>query len=301
MGNSTSQSVKNYVTNSTEYSQITREELELANKADVSTYNMQNFKLLNGTGCTNPSAAQINCDNLNITQKIDQKVDIVQEIDSNVAEKMANKLNAQAQTDIKAAMDQLQELDPGWFGEVMNSSRQELETKVKNSVKNSVTSETVMSITNEVLSTTINEQDETVSNCGIISGKNCNMGQEIANTVTVSNILSSIVDKVSENETTSDFYTKATEKLSQEQEGTVGSVMDFLKEFKWFFIIGGIIFGLLLFAFVAYKLFGSGGVPQQGFPYQFTPPMPQPQPLPPQQSQYNDYSRAQQYQPPIIM
>lgn len=309
MGNSSSQSVKNYVTNSTKYSQITSEQLNLANKADVSSYNMQNFTLLNGTGCPDPSKALIDCKNFKIGQTIDQEVNIVQEIDSEVAEKMANKLNAQAQTDIAAAMDQIQELDPGWFGEIMNSTRQELETKVKNEVENSVTSETVMDITNEVLADTINEQEETVSNCGTIRGEySCDMGQDIANKITVSNILSNLVDKVSENETTSDFYTKATEQLSQEQEGVVGTIGDIFKELKWFFIIGAIVLGLILVVFIIYKL-SSGGRSQQGFPYQFPPqmmapprPMPQPQPIyqQPQPNPVQSYAQAQQYSQPVV-
>lgn len=298
MGNSTSQTVKNYVTNSTEYNQIMKQALTNTNTADVSTYNLQNMTVEIGSG------AELDCENVDFSQKITENVTVVQNLDSKAAETLANSLQAAADNDIETAADQLQELDPGWFGEIGNSSKQEAITKVKNAVKNTVSSENVMTITNEILTKTINEQNKTFTINGKISGKMCNFSQDIVGNVLVQNILSSVSERVSENETISDFFNKSKITASQEQEGTVGSVMDVLKEFKWVFIIAGIVLGLMLVIFIFYKL--SSGGSQQGFPYQFPPMMPpQPQAQPvyqqPRPTSTQNYAQAQQYSQPNVM
>ena len=278
MGNQSSQTLSNYVSNNSVYSQSIKSVLDLSNATNISSTSIQSFTLKNGSAAecclsSTPTPPQtttatsgdaivpapspypgcmsiiptISCGTVKIGQTITQKTSVVQNISSEFIQKIATNLQNSANTAID---DKLAQTDEADIKRLFNTTKQDLSTKVKNSVKTTLSTENITKIANTVTANTFNQQTQTITNCGLITGDQCDFGQEIHLAIVVNNILTAIGQMLQDTTVVNDFYTKLTQDVKQEQKATgfaglLASIGDFITKFgTTALIVGGVIVGL---------------------------------------------------------
>jgi uncharacterized membrane protein len=245
MGAQASQTLKEYVTNNVNYQQTVSSTLHLDNSTTINAINMNSTIIDNGDarrccsiihgedvtilpGCS-AADATINCSSFQIGQTINQEVDVVQEIDSEYAQQLSTALQNTTQSDIANALDQLQENDLlSGFG---NKTKQQIETDITNNINTTLNTNTVIDIVNSITANSRNENNTTLYNCGLITGENCNIDQNISTKIVAQNILSSVADLAQNNSQINDFYTKLNNILSQKQKGEAATIADAIAAF----------------------------------------------------------------------
>lgn len=304
MGNS-QQKLENYITNSVTYSQVISSTLNLKNASDTNVIGVQSFKIQNGGSqmcccqtataegdCTSfyPSSectpAKIDCPNISVGQTVTNDIKIVQQIDSQFTQQLAAQLQNTAQADVANALDQLQKVDPTTWQSISQDSIND----VKNEIDQRINVDNVSNIVNNVITNLYNAQTQTINNCGVITGDACDFSQNIANTVTVQNILTSLANQFSDATATNDLYNKVQTSMSQTQEGALATVSDAISnffsslgEFALAFLIGGGIFVFILiivFVFIFFRGGGKEALQKVTERYIQTIPVPAQQPLP---------------------
>jgi hypothetical protein len=258
MGNTASQSIGNYLTNNATYTQIISSHLDAHNKTGVNVVNTNNKSVSVGKG------GKLDCENLQAGQKVTNNETIAQSINSNLAQQMSAQLRNTAQADVKNALDQMQKNDP--ISGFANKTKQEVMTMVTNNINNTLKTENFLKLVNETLSSTVNENKMTLEVLGEITGKTCDFTQGIANTIAVTNVLSSVGKQFSEGDAANKFFDATSGKLSQEQTGVVGTVTGAISDFfakigqlGLILIIGGALFVFLVIAIITALIFFRGG------------------------------------------
>jgi hypothetical protein len=263
MGNSSSQDLKNYLTNDVNYQQTVTATLNLQNKSTINSTAINDFSLQNGgpdccveydkdgkkvgtlPNCTG-TGATIKCEGgLNIDQSIKSSTTAVQSVSSKFAQQLSTQLQNTAQADIANAVKQLQE---GFFGN--NESNQEVENRIVNKINTTLNSDTVLNIVNSMVINSVNKNTANIVNCGEMSGESCNFTQDITVQILTQNILNSIGDLVQNNQEINDFYNKINNQVSSEQKGLAAlfaQIFAALGEFGLAIIIGS---GVLLFILI---------------------------------------------------
>ncbi len=273
MGNSSSQTLKEYISTNVSFSQTVKTSLNLENLTNISTFNKQNATIINGgpgcceifvdgeyegalPGCTGTDAS-LSCGAGGIAQTIDQNVTVIQEIDSEFSQDLATQLQNTAQADVSSALDQLQQND--LLSGMFNQTKQDVNTTVSNNINTTLDTETVENIVNSAVINSYNEQESAIVNCGtlVVAGDCSNQAIQI--TILVQNILSSIGDLVQSNSEVNDFYTKVNNTLSQKQQGVFGTFVDMFSNLGVAWIIAGAVFFFIILIVIFMLLFRKGG------------------------------------------
>lgn len=247
MGNKSSQTLKNYITNESIYNQTVNATLNLQNKTTMSTTNVNIAEIDNGgangganccviydangnpvkkdgvaqvlPGCTGTTAT-MNC-NVIIDQNASSNQYAVQSIDSSFAQQLSTQLQNTAKADVSNALDQLQETDPTMFD---NESKQDVENHINNVIDTTLTSNTTLNIVNSAVIASLNKNKAKLINCGTLTGEQCNFSQNASSKMVTHNILNSVANLAQSNKELNDFYTKVNNALTNKQEGIVGTL-----------------------------------------------------------------------------
>ncbi|KKL91430.1 hypothetical protein LCGC14_1894760 [marine sediment metagenome] len=295
MGNSSSQTLKQYLTNNVNYTQSVSATLRLQNNSTITSVTVNKIDIENGgpqccdfidaegnpirnrdgtvatiPGCT--GQAILNCEGkgLHITQIAGNDTNVVQEVSSEFAQQLSTQLQNTAQADITNALDQLQQND--LFSGAFDSSRQDVETNITNNINTTLSSNTVLNIVNSAVVNSKSENNTQIINCGIITGDGCNFDQDASTKVLVRNILTSIGDLTQSDAQINDFYTKLNNALTNKQEGIVGTIATVFNNFfemlgraGLLILIGGavvvFILVLLIVAFIFFRKHGVAPMP----------------------------------------
>jgi hypothetical protein len=249
MGNSSSQSVSDYITNSSTYTQTVSTTLKLGNKATMNTTNVNNVTFGNGgAGCCefkdakgNPildkegkaqylpgcsaTSATINCGKNGIIFDQNEKSNqiAIQSIDSKFSQQLSTQLQNAAKADVANALKQLQQND---ISSLFNKTAQDVETDVTNTINTTLNNDTMIKIVNSAVVNSFNVNKNEFINCGVISGEQCNFTQNASSKAVIQNTLSSVGQLVQNNKQLNDFYTKVNNELTNKQQGEVGTIAD---------------------------------------------------------------------------
>ncbi len=282
MGNTSSQSLKQYITSNANYTQNVSATLNLQNSSTINSTNMNDINISAGTSAeccckeyglnsgkcktTWPPnmcpPGSIQCKELKIDQTAESNAMAIQQINSEFAQQLSTQLQNTAQADITNALDQLQQND--LISGVFNQSRQHVETEITNNINTTLNSDTVMHIVNSSVVNSVNANKTSFVICGDLIGDQCEFSQNASSKVVIHNILSSIGDLTQNNKEINDFYSKINDALTNKQQGVVGTIGDIFNKFYdtfgrigIFFMIGGaIVLFILILLPVVFNLMG---------------------------------------------
>lgn len=267
MGNSSSQEIKNSITNNTNYSQKIINELktDIQNSSDSLTF--QSISIMNGSKdvCDNAANAQILC-NMNIGQTVDIKTQFVNKVDAQTIQKMTSELKDTANAQLDSILDSIQKGDA-----IADNVNQTIKNNVKNTINETITEDNITSLIEKNLSKTDNTQKLEIVNCGIFGkeGQDCNINQDVAISIIANNMVSSFADQLSQAQSVIDLATKVVDSEKSEQSGLLSSILDSFEDyFKNIGLVGLLIFvgvGIFIFIiiiFLVYLIFFRKKTPQ---------------------------------------
>ena len=267
MGNTSSQSLKQYITSNVNYTQNVSATLNLQNSSTINSTNMNEINISAGTSaecCCKEYAlnsgkckttwppnmcppGSIQCKELKIDQTAESNAMAIQQINSEFAQQLSTQLQ---QNDLISG--------------VFNQSRQHVETEITNNINTTLNSDTVMHIVNSSVVNSVNANKTSFVICGDLIGDQCEFSQNASSKVVIHNILSSIGDLTQNNKEINDFYSKINDALTNKQQGVVGTIGDIFNKFYdtfgrigIFFMIGGaIVLFILILLLVVFNLMG---------------------------------------------
>jgi len=302
-GNLSVQTINEYVDNSVELKTIIKNSIKSTNNTSVSTINAQDFSFINGGTkecCIFPGTEKvipncivgsIDCDNFNISQKINGNITIISKTDSKLTMDIMDKLKQKVQNDITHALATKQE---GGLSIGPNMSVQQSNKKIDNSIKQLFESTNNVELVNSLLVNTVNRQSQKIVNCSSLKGNNCNMSQDIALELMTTNILSNLTEIAKKDETFTDIINTLKTKASADQSnallGGFGQIIMII-----ILVIVLIIIGFLVYKMIQNKQQANQPMPMQGYP---RPMQGYPRPIQPQYQQSQpQYQQSQpQYQ-----
>nr|QBK87495.1 MAG: hypothetical protein LCMAC201_04050 [Marseillevirus LCMAC201] len=261
MGNSSSQTLSNYVANTSSYKNTVNESLtnKATTKANVGTSEIASVTVGGEAACciipgtkipiTGCTGGRIQCDDFHISQDTKQKTTIITKVSSDTTTDLINNLKTAAKNDIKNKLDQI---SAGIFAGAFNSSKQDVTDAANNEVDTVLTTNITQNNISEILSNTTGTEKETLYVCGVLTGKDCTLDQKLATNVSVINI-ATMIGKLAENNTKlNTFYTKVNNTLTQKS--VIADFLDKLGMLGIIAVVGGIIFLLIIAAIVVFVM-----------------------------------------------
>jgi hypothetical protein len=232
----------------------------------VSSVQSNMTSLLNSTTQTATATAQIvqgitiqnegviNCTNLNLSNVAVANVNLQSSLGSNSTASLQTMMTQAIQQSATSAATQTQQLLSTPFTSQSSKTTTNISESLQNLVSTSITDETV----NSCMAAATITQNDTLVNYGIITGTNCDFGNNAIITIAVSCLLNKGLSVAA---TDTDLVTAtqtACDTLDQENQGAAASLTSSMSGITTYLIIGGCVIGGIIVLVVIISVFGKG-------------------------------------------
>ena len=262
MGNKQSQTLENYVRNTSEYKQVIKSVVKTETNTNASATSINNINITNG------KTGVIECPEFNLTQTINSKVNIINKNSLNFKSELIADLQKEASAQFDEAMTQIRKNDliPEFAGKTQNDVKNEIINEIGVTLENELSLQQISNLT----VVKFDQNDINLVNKGVIRGVACNINQNIELNMMIENTIEQITDAIINNKVLEEYYTDITAKMHQEQKGVIGNLTDTLGDILTspFFLIAAavgcclcVILIVVIFSSIggAAKSSGSGG------------------------------------------
>lgn len=279
MGNTSSQTVKEYIESKTSYEVSVENTITVNSSSTVKQTGINQVTLTVGdpgdcctyctsqydpqTGVCGGTIAQLNnctggsCGgDLNLTMTNIAESEVITSINTELASNITNNLKNAISADLSA---KLTELDEGGVLDKIFPNKSVKDVEMEFSSEFDATMETVneQDLYNSVLQTTITANNADITICGYIGG-DCNINQLNSLQAQVKNILSAVGSLLQNNDVINDIYIKIAAEVSEETCGWTCQLAKFFTSIFGILVIGGVVL-LIILAIVAVVIWKSGG------------------------------------------
>ncbi len=230
--NNTATSIVNRVTQSSQVS--------IANLVT----NLQKIEIVNKPG------AEIKC-NLKLSQVINASMKVSNTVTSTQASEIKNELKEMMINEVKTVANNNPSLWQSIFGKAVNStSISEVTNDLSANFDNTVTQQSLI----DVLNSTVNSQEQTVTNYGILSGDQCDFSQDILVKFQANNLVTVVQNSLLTNQVFRDIQNKL-DTAAGSDKNAGGGKKGGKKGSRTFWIIFFIILGLAVIVGIGYALY----------------------------------------------